>query len=134
MLKDIDYPHFDGVGIAAVYEQIDDLEPNWYVYLLNFNNDTIYGVLVSSKGYGEIDGEQRKSSTLRHFLDEVEPLSFVRIEPIPDDLFVLDNEYWLSFYHDKKLYDRKFIFKADSIALEKAHTINLINKKGILIM
>lgn len=134
MLKDIEYPYFEGVGLAVIYEQIDEHEPGWYVYVVNLNNDDLYGVLVSSTGYGLIDNEERKTSTLRHFLDEMGPLSFKRVEPLPDDLLQLNNEYWLSFYHDKKLYDRKFVFKAHSISLEQAQPVQLIGKKGFIIL
>ncbi len=134
MLKDIEFPQFDGVGIAVVRELNAEGKPEWAVYLINYNNALLEGVLVSSKGYGTINGEERKSSTLRHFLDLVEPLSFARIEPMPEDLFVLNNEYWLSFYNEGKLYERRFVFTANSINKSKLDHLNLIDKKGILLM
>jgi len=134
MLKDIIEPDFDGVGIAVVRETNELNEWIWNVYLINFNNETLTGVLVSSKGYGTIDGEKRESSTLRHFLDTIEPLSYLKIEPIIEDVFVLNNEYWLSFYLNGKIYDRKFVFKENTIVKDRLQPINIIDKNGMLLM
>lgn len=134
MLKDIDEPQFDGVGVAVVHETNEKDEWIWNVYLINFNNETLTGVLVTSKGYGMIEGEKRESSTLRHFLDTIEPLSYIKIEPIIEDVFVLNNEYWLSFYLNGKIYDRKFVFIENTITKERLQHINIIDKNGILLM
>ena len=134
MLKDIIEPDFDGVGIAVVRETNELNEWIWNVYLINFNNETLTGVLVSSKGYGTIDGEKRESSTLRHFLDTIEPLSYLKIEPIIEDVFMLNNEYWLSFYLNGKIYDRKFIFIENTIVKDRLQPINIIDKNGMLLM
>lgn len=134
MLKDITEPEFDGVGVAVVHELNDEGEKVWNVYLVNFNNATLEGVLVSSRGYGEIDGEERQSSMLRHFLDKIGALDYSRIEPLHSDLFVLNNEYWVSFFLDGQLFDRKFVFSANSIKPGKLKHINLLDKNGILLM
>lgn len=134
MLKDIIEPDFDGVGVAAVYEQNEEGEKVWNVYLINFNNAQITGVMVSSKGYGIINKEEVKTSVLRHLINEVDALDFAKIEPIHDDLFIMNNEYWVSFYLDEKIYDRKFIFVENSIEKSRLAHINIIDKKGILIM
>lgn len=134
MLKDIIEPEFDGVGVAAVYEQNEEGEKVWNVYLINFNNAQITGVMVSSKGYGIINKEEVKTSVLRHLINEVDALDFAKIEPIHDDLFIMNNEYWVSFYLDEKIYDRKFIFVENSIEKSRLAHINIIDKKGILIM
>jgi hypothetical protein len=134
MLKDIIEPAFDGVGVAVVYEKNEDGHFVWNVYLINFNNEIITGVLVSSKGYGTINNEEIKTSVLRHMLNEIDSLDYGKIEPINEDLFVLNNEYWVSFYLDGKIYDRKFVFVANTIEKSRLAHINVIDKKGILIM
>jgi len=134
MLKDIIEPAFDGVGVAVVYEKNEDGHFVWNVYLINFNNEIITGVLVSSKGYGTINNEEIKTSVLRHMLNEIDSLDYGKIEPINEDLFVLNNEYWVSFYLDGNIYDRKFFFVANTIEKNRLAHINVIDKKGILIM
>jgi hypothetical protein len=134
MLKDIIEPNFDGVGVAVINEQNQDGDEIWNVYLINFNNALISGVLVSSKGYGTLNGEEVKTSALRHFLDEVDALSFSKIEPIQEDVFMLNNEYWISFYLDGKIFDRKFVFVENTIEKSRLKHINIIDMQGILIM
>ena len=131
MLKDIIEPAFDGVGVAVIHEEGEENEMVWNVYLINFNNALIDGVLISSKGYGSINNEEVKTSVLRHMLHEIDALDYGKIEPLHEDLFILNNEYWVSFYLDGKIYDRKFVNSIDKNRL--AH-INVIDKKGILIM
>ncbi|MFZ5552639.1 MAG: hypothetical protein ACOZCO_05960 [Bacteroidota bacterium] len=134
MKKDIDIPVVKDVAVAIVKETNELEQSEWNVYLVNLKENPIEGVLVSSRGYGEINREKRNTSELRHFLDVVEAKSFVKIEPIIEDVFPLNNEYWVSFYMDKKMYDKKYIFLAESIREENLTKVPLINKKGVLIV
>lgn len=133
MKKDIEFPSVTDVAVAIVTEKNDLNQDEWNVYLLNFKNQAIEGVLVSSRGYGEVNQEKRKTSELRHFLNVVDKKSFAKIEPIVEDVFGLNNEYWVSFYLDQKMYDKKFIFLPETISEKNLISIPIINKKGVLI-
>jgi hypothetical protein len=93
----------------------------------------ITGILITSTGYGKIDEFDRKSSTLRHFLENLPGRSFVKVEPIVEDVFMLSNEYWLSYFQGGNMYDKKFIFLPGSITEENFTTIPLMHTKGVLI-
>ncbi len=134
MLKDIKEESYEGVAVAIVHELNDEMEMVWNVYAINYTQELMYGVLVSSKGYGTIDGEEKKTSALRHFLDEIPALSYVKIEPIQPALFVIHNEYWMSYYIGNKIYERKYIFEANSIHEEQLEPVSLLNKPGILLL
>jgi hypothetical protein len=134
MRKDIPNPIVEQVGVAVVQETNELHEKVWNVYLINFKNEKLSGVFVSSRGYGMYNGEEVKTSALRHFLDEVQPNSFVKIEPIMEHLFGLSNEYWLSFYHHEIMYDKKFIFLPETINQDFFSTVPIINKRGVLII
>lgn len=133
MKKDIIPPIVEDVAVAVVREENELHEAEWNVYLINLKKEKIEGVLVSSKGYGMYNEEDVKTSTLRHFLDEVEACSFSKIEPIVENLFGLNNEYWVSFYLNKIMYDKKYIFLPETIKEENFITIPYINKKGVMI-
>jgi len=133
MKKDITPPTVEDIAVAVVKEQNELAETEWNVYLLNLKNKKIEGVLVTSQGYGIFNDEEVKTSTLRHFLDEVNAHSFSKIEPIVETLFGLNNEYWVSFYVDKVMYDKKYIFLPETIKEENFTTIPVINKKGVMI-
>ncbi|MCB0770745.1 MAG: hypothetical protein KDC00_10110 [Flavobacteriales bacterium] len=133
MLKDINEPKVEDVAMAVVREPDEDGSEGWFVYLLNLKDTPIENVLVSSRGYGELEGEARKTSEMRHFLDTLEPRSWARIERIVEDVFALSNQYWLSFYVGKKLFDKKYIFLAGSIDETNFTAIPLMEKRGVMI-
>ena len=133
MLKDIDIPKVEDVAVAVVPEMNELAEEMWNVYLVNLKDALIEGVLVSSRGYGSLNGETKRTTTFRHFLDVLEGKSFKKIEEIVPEVFGLNNEFWVSFYLDKKMYDKKYIFLPESISDEHMTTIPIINKQGVLI-
>lgn len=133
MKKDIIPPVVEDIALAVIKEQNELAEDVWNVYMLNLKKEMIEGVLVTSKGYGSYNGEDVKTSTLRHFLDEIPPQGYTKVEPIMENLFGLTNEYWVSFYLHNVMYDKKYIFLAESIREENFISIPLIGKKGVMI-
>lgn len=133
MKKDIAPPTVEDIGVAVVKDLNDLNETEWNVYVINFKKEKIEGVLVTSRGYGKRDDEDVKTSTLRHFLDDIAPTSFVKFEPIIETLFGLNNEYWVSFFLNKVMYDKKYIFLPETIKEENLMLIPYINKKGVMI-
>ncbi len=133
MRKDIHAPKVEGIAMAVVREADEDGEEGWFVYLINQNDTAIENVLVSSRGYGELEGESRKTSELRHFIQELGPRSWAKIERLVEDVFVLTNQYWLSFYIGKVLHDKKYIFLAGSIEEQNFTTLPLMNTRGVMI-
>jgi len=133
MRKDIHSPKVEGVAMAVVREPDDAGEAAWYVYLINLRDDTLENVLVSSRGYGELEGEPRKTSEMRHFLQRLGPKSWARIERIVEDVFGLSNQYWLSFYIGRELHDKKYIFLPESISEEHFTNLPLMDKRGVMI-
>ncbi|HPD53196.1 MAG: hypothetical protein ACO1G7_11675 [Bacteroidota bacterium] len=134
MLKDIHRPEVKNIVLAAVKEPNEESGTmEWHVYLVNLNDEVIRGVLVSSKGYGELDGKEVKTSILRHLIGNVDPQDYARIEMIMDNLFGLSNEYWVSFYMGSDMYDKKYIFLPESIKEENFTNIPVLNKRGVML-
>jgi|ERR1017187_7777680 hypothetical protein len=133
MKKDIIPPVVKDIAIAVVREQNEQGEMEWNVYLVNLKNEDIEGVLVTSKGYGAFNDEEVKTSTLRHFLDVVPANTFKKIEPIVESVFGLNNEFWLSFFLNKVMYDKKYIFLPETIIEKNFTLIPILNKKGVMI-
>jgi hypothetical protein len=130
--KDIKRPKVEDIAVAVIKDkEVDEVE--WGVYILNFKDEPIENVLVASKGYGSKDGEKVQTSILRHFIDKVEANSFSRIEPIMPNLFGLHNEYWVSFYIGRTIYDKRYVFVAESIIDTNLIKIPLMDKKGVMI-
>jgi hypothetical protein len=132
MMKDIEIPEVKNVTLAIARQQAIGESPEWKVYLINKNDHPIDNTLVASKGYGEKDGEKQQTSVLRHFLETVPPNSATLIEPIDPAVFHLNNEYWVSYYIDKQIFDKRFVFVPDSIKEENLTFIKEIEMEGVL--
>jgi hypothetical protein len=132
MKKDIDFDPVEGVSVAIATQQNELGQPVWNVYLLNNNPFELDNVLVTSKGYGVLEGEEIKTSVLRHMFEQVEAKSFVQIEPIDPAIFHINNEYWVSYYIGKKIFDKKFIFVPESIVESNLIEISMLNLRGVL--
>jgi hypothetical protein len=133
MKKDLPVNIVEDISIAVVLESATPEVKTWTVYLVNEKEILLKNVMVSSKGYGLKEGKEVKTSTLRHFLGDIEPLSSVQIELIDTQVFGLTNEYWLSFYIDNTIYDKKYIFLPESIVDENLSKVPLVNKPGVII-
>lgn len=132
MKKDIDFDPVEGVSVAIATHENELGQPVWNVYLLNYNNFNLDNVLVTSKGYGSYEGEEIKTSVLRHMFEQVQAKSFVQIEPIDPAIFHINNEYWVSYYVGRKIFDKKFIFVPESIVEGNLIDISMLNLRGVL--
>jgi hypothetical protein len=133
MKKDLPLNIVEDISIAVVLETETPTSKVWNVYLINEKKSAIQNVLVSSKGYGLKDGREVKTTTLRHFIGDMEANSSQKIEAIDPQVFGLTNEYWLSYYVDGTIYDKKYVFLPESIVDENLIKIPLVNKPGVMI-
>jgi hypothetical protein len=137
MLKDIPDLHVEDIALAVVPDVVPGETPDeftvWDVFLINLKKQPIHGVLVSSKGYGSLQGKDVKTSVLRHFIEEIEPMSAALVEPIDRQVFGLNNEYWVSFYIGSTIYDKKYLFLPESIMVDNFSKIPVLNKTGVMI-
>ena len=63
----------------------------------------------------------------------VEQGAYKLIEPIDEQTFGLNNEYWLSYYIGRDIYDKKFIFLPESIVEMNFTRLPVVNKVGVMI-
>lgn len=136
MRDELKGPKVENVGVAVI-ESTNELNAKEYnVYLLNLRDDIMEGIIITSKGYGENPntGDRVKTSTLRHSLEVLLPNEAAKIEPIMEEVFGLSNEYWVSFWVNDVMYDKKFVFVAESISEQNMKEIPLLGEKGVMIM
>ncbi|HEY0896873.1 MAG TPA: hypothetical protein VGE15_10010 [Sphingobacteriaceae bacterium] len=133
MKKDLPENIVEDISIAVVLEEESPESKVWNVYLVNLKDQPIRTVLVSSKGYGQKDGREVKTSVLRHSIGDVEGKDYALIEAIDEQVFGLTNEYWLSFYINGTIFDKKFIFLPESIVESNLIRIPVVNKPGVMI-
>ncbi|WP_395048497.1 hypothetical protein [Flavobacterium sp.] len=134
MKKDINIPEVENVFIAAVQEWSDDfMEKVWYAYLVNDSDFNLDGVMIVSKAFGTLNGEMKKTSLLRHAYVEVPAVSVVKIEMLEKSVLTLNNEFMLTFFMGDKLYDRKFIFKANTITPDYVEEVPILFVDGVIV-
>lgn len=133
MKKDLPENIVEDIAVAVVLKSESPEIKNWTVYLVNLKDKPLKNVLISSKGYGEKDGRMVQTSVLRHSLGDLQPRSFAGVEAIDPEVFGLTNEYWLSYYLDDVIYDKKFIFLPESIVDDNLIRIPLVNMPGVMI-
>ena len=132
MKKDIHVPKVEDIAVAIVEEESEE-DKEWVVYLLNMKNCSIHDTLVSSKGYGEINKKKKKTTFFSHYLETLESQSFKKVEMINESVFGLTNEFFLTYYINGVIHDKKYIFLPETIIKENKTRIPLLNKKGIMI-
>ena len=128
-------PKVEGVAVAVVQQLNEDNEKIYYVYLINLRDDIMEGIIVTSQGYGENveTGEKVRTSQLRHSLEILLPNEAAKIEPIIEEVFGLANEFWVSFWVNDDLYDKKFVFVAESISEQNMKILPVIGLPGVMI-
>lgn len=132
MKKDIKFLPVEKIFIAVARKKNELNEYIWNVYLINKNTFPLKDVFIRSKGYGSKNGEDQQTSVLRHHFPVLPALDYVLIEPIDPAVFHLNNEYWISYYVEGQIFDKKFIFVPDSIIEKNLIYISELEMEGIL--
>ena len=135
MRDELKGPKVENVAVAVVRQKGELDAPIYNVYLLNLREDIMEGIIITSKGYGTNanTGEKVETSMLRHSLEVLLPNEAAKIEPIMEEVFGLANEYWVSFYVDSVMYDKKFVFLPETISEANMKLIPVLGETGVII-
>ena len=134
MKSDITIPEVENVFLAAVQEWSDDfMEKVWYVYLVNDSDYDLDSVMVVSKAFGTIDGEMKKTSLLRHAFIKVPAVSVVKVEMIENSVLRLNNEFMVTYFIGSTLYDKKFIYRAQTITPDYVEEVPILFVDGVIV-
>jgi hypothetical protein len=129
MKKDIEIPIAKNVYIAMVREWNESfLSRDWNAYIINNRPSPIDMVLIVSKGYDDT----RKTATMRHGIGRMEARSYEKIELVQEEVLSMDNEFYISFFADDKLYEKKYVFPKNTVNENNLGTIPLLDQEGIL--
>lgn len=129
MKKDIEIPIVKEVYVAIVHEWNEEfLSKDWNAYILNDRKTPIEMVIVVSKGF---DGE-KKTSTMRHILGAVPKKSFKKIEVVQEDVLKLNNEFFVTYFADNKLYEKRFLFEKGMVCTANLVPTPLVKMEGVL--
>lgn len=129
MKKDIEIPIAKDVYVAIAQEWNNEFSSkDWNAYLINDRTTPIEMVMVVSKGF---KGD-KKTSTMRHAIGLVNSKSFEKIEVVQEDVLAFTNEFFVTYYADNKLYEKRFLFESGSVTTSTLKTIPILEKEGVL--
>jgi hypothetical protein len=132
--KDIIIPKVENVFLAAIQEWNDDfMDKVWYVHLINDSDFDLDSVMVVSKAFGTIAGEMKKTSLLRHAFVNIPAVSTVKIEMVEKSVLVLNNEFMVTYFIGDTLYDKKFIFRTNTINERATEEVPIIFQNGVIV-
>ena len=134
MKKDILIPEVKDVYVAAVLITDDTGDQQWWIHLINDSTSPLENVMIQSRGYSDLDTNSgQKTATLRKVIQVLPAKSATKLEPIMPEVFHLFNEYWVTFFQEDTLKDRKFIFGPHTIEDAIKEGLPVLKDKGILV-
>jgi len=134
MKKDIEIQEMKDVYVSAVLEQDENQDDAWYIYFINDKNEMLEGIIITSSGYMPTEkGKETVSSTFRHKVGDIPSKTAVKIEMIDSQVFEIYNEFWVTFFCDNRLMERKFIFGPYTIDKNFLEVVPLLDNRGILV-
>ncbi|UGU17820.1 hypothetical protein LS482_08050 [Sinomicrobium kalidii] len=129
MKKDIEIPVVKDVFVAVVREWNDEyLSRDWNAYIINNGKTPIEMVLVVSKGYDK----DTRTSVMRHGIGVVDAKDYAKIELVQEDVLKLHNEFFVTFFSDGKLHEKKYLFPKNTIRESDLKDLPVLEQQGIL--
>ena len=130
MKKDIQIPEVTNVEMAVVYEYNDIYKTDdWNVYIINNKEVDIEMVVIVSQGFSTT----KTTSLLRKKIEKLPANSFAKVELIQPELFKLNNRFQVTFFEGNTLFEKTFIFKANTIKEGALRFLPELNKRGVLV-
>jgi hypothetical protein len=131
---DITIPIVENVFFAAIPEWSEDFGETVYnIYLINDSDYDLESIMVVSQAFGTLDGEMKKTSSLRHAFIQLLAVSVVKVEMIEKRVLALNNEFSLTYFIGNTLYDKRFILKANFTQNEKMEEVPILFVDGFMV-
>ena len=130
MKKDIQIPKVEGVYVAVVSEYNDIYKTqDWNAYIINDKDVDLDLVLIVTSGYSE----KKMTSIFRKKLDVLPKKSYAKIELMQEELFVMNNEFKVTFFEGNTMFERTYLFRKNTINEKALQNIPLMKIKGVLV-
>lgn len=113
MLRDIKFPVGYDVALGIVPEKKGLPTEWWRVHLINLNREEkLEWILVSIRAEGTINAQPKRTGTLRYCIERLQPATYVQLDTITPPVKMLENEYFITYWKDNILYERKLVIPA----------------------
>ena len=92
-------------------EQMDDQgQTIWEAIIYNHSDQKLENILINTKGSGSIGEREVITATMRYFKDELPSETSFKVESITNEVLSINNEFWISYSLDDKLYEKRIQF------------------------
>lgn len=132
MRKDFEIPSSEGICIAMIPKQDGDGKKVWSVGLYNERPDTVFNVIINAQGSGHIKGKEKHTDKVRFLIDSLDPGAFHPFEILLRESTELTNTYWVSFFSNNELCDRKIIVPPRYVMGQKKERIGMSKLVGVV--
>ena len=130
MKKDIEIPKVENVYLAIVNEYNEIYKTHdWTAYIINDKEVDLEVVLIVTSGYSE----KKTTSIFRKKLDLLPKKSYAKIEFMPEELFVLNNEFKVTFFEGNAMFEKTYLFRKNTINDKALQNIPLMEVRGVLV-
>jgi len=102
---------------------------DWNAYIINENSVPVEAVIVVTQGFST----EKKTSKFRHMLGTIAPNDFQKFELMQEAILSFRNEFSVTYFLENTLYDKKYIFRKNTINENALRDIPVLNKKGVLV-
>lgn len=133
MKKDIEQQAVEGVLIGIVPSSNDQGQRIWGVNIINTKNIPIENVIVNASGEGVGKAKGEKTAVARYFLNVVPAYSAQQFEILMQDTLHIQHKFWVSYYEDRTIFDKKFIVEPGMISEDELVMVPVIDFPGIVI-
>ncbi|MGJ8548227.1 hypothetical protein [Winogradskyella wichelsiae] len=130
MKKDIEIPEVKDVYVAVVQEQhLEYKTLDWNAYIINNSDKDLDTVLIMSRGYND----KKVTPVMRHTIAKLPARSYAKIEFLQEKVLALNNEFSVTYFIGNQMFDKSYLFIANSINEKALQTVPLMQLKGIIV-
>lgn len=132
MKKDIKIPTAEKVSLAITRRKNNAGVYEWIASLLNENDFTLETVIINSWGEGEINGELKKTATVRKLFNSLEADKIARIEQLIPEVLKLNNHFRVSYFANGKMFEISFSFSPEELKEDRLMLISELGEVGMI--
>lgn len=130
MKKDIKIPEVKNVHVAVVQEEhIEYKTQDWNAYIINNSDVDLDTVLIVSQGYND----KKMTPPMRHTIAKLPARSYAKIEYLQNKVLELNNEFKITFFEGNQMFDKKYVFRKNTINVKALQNVPLMQLKGVLV-
>ncbi|HAT71040.1 MAG TPA: hypothetical protein DCS22_11055, partial [Flavobacteriaceae bacterium] len=126
---DIEIPVAKDVHVAMIREWNKEfLDKDWNAYIINDGKEPIEMALIVSKGFNDA----KITAEFRHQVKLLPAKSYAKIEFLESKVLALNNQFSITYFKDNKMFEKTFLFKANTIKEKHLKKLPVMKLEGIL--